>query len=242
MRKCDRTQHFLFSQLIGLGFDHHNCVFGPGHHQIKPLIRLGPQVIHIFNFGVQNILAVDKADAATCDWAHERRARDCQRGRGGNHRHDIGVVYQIMAEHGAHHQNFVFKPINEQRTQGAVNQPCGQCFFFRGAGFSFEKATGDFTRGIVFFLIVNGQGKKVLPGLLGFCKGHIGHNRGFTQGGNHRPISLARHFPSFQCEGVFTPFDRFFRYVKHYVSYNGGRGVSPCAVCVRGRIAPVAFC
>ena len=96
MGKGDSAEHFFLGQFIGFGLDHHHGVFGASNNQIQTLIRLGPEVIHIFNFWVQDIFTIDKTNAATGDWATEWRARKGQSRRGGDHRDDIGVIHQVV--------------------------------------------------------------------------------------------------------------------------------------------------
>ena len=120
-----------------------------------------------------------------------------------------------MAQHGTHHQNFVFEAGDKERADRTVDQTRGQCFFLGGAGLTLEEATRYFTGGIVFFLVVHGQGEEILARLLLTCVRHVGHNAGFTQRGNHRPVRLTGNLTGFQCQRLFAPLDRFFRYIKH---------------------------
>ena len=103
------------------------------------------------------------------DWAHERCARNGQCSRGGDHRHHVGVVDQIVAQHRTHHQNFVLEAGDKQRADRTVDQASLSAFLFGRAGLALEEATGDFARGIVFLVVVNRQREEILTGLLSSC-------------------------------------------------------------------------
>ena len=70
-----------------------------------------------------------------------------------------------MAEHRAHHQHFVLKTSREQGSNRAINQTCCQRFLFGWPRFTLEKAARHLACGVVFFLVVHGQGKEILTGL-----------------------------------------------------------------------------
>ena len=215
VREFHRTQHFFFRQLIGFGFNHHHGFFGAGDNQIKTLIRVQAQVLHVVDGRVQNVIAILETNAAGTDRATERRAGNGQRRGGSDHGDHIGVIDQIVAENSTHHQNFVFEAGNEQRTDRTVDQTGCQGFLLGGAGLTLEEATRYFTGGVVFLLVVDGQRKEVLTGFLLACKGDVRHDAGFAQCRNHRTVCLTGHFASFQCQRLFAPLHGFFRYIKH---------------------------
>ena len=126
----------------------------------------------------------------------------------------------------------MFEARYKKWTNGPVNQPRCQRFFFRWTRFPFEKATGDFTCGIVFFLIVYCQGEKILIRFLFFRECDIRHDRGFPQCCYDRSVGLTGHFARFQSQGILTPLHRFRRYIKHL------RFLSAYWPFLRGRIPP----
>ena len=215
MAELNGTQHFFFGQLVSFGFHHHHGVFGAGDNQVQTLLGVRAQVIHILDRRVQDVFAVREANACASNRTHEGNARQGQSSRSSDHRNDVGVVHQIVAQHGAHHQNFVLEARDEQRADRTIDQTRGQGLFFRGTRFALEEATGDLTGCVVFFLIVDGQGKEVLTRLCLFGKGHVRHNRGLTQGGDHGTVCLAGNLTGFQREGLFAPLHRFFEFVEH---------------------------
>src|SRR5690606_27304674 len=56
----------------------------------------------------------------------------------------------------------VFKVVGEQRSNGSVDEPGRQGFLLAGTALTLEKATGDLTGCIGFFLIIDCQRKEVL--------------------------------------------------------------------------------
>ncbi len=213
--KIDCAQHLFFGQFVCFGFNHHHGVFGAGDNQIKALFGVVAQVLHVVHGGVQHVIAIHKTNAGAGDRATERCAGNGQRGRCCDHRHNIGIVFQIVRQHGAHHQNFVFEAGHEQRPDRTVDQARSQGFLLGGACLTFEEAAGHFTRSIVFFLVMNGQRKEILTFFLFAGKGHVGHDRGFTQRGDDRAIGLTGNLARFQCQRFIAPLHRFRRYVKH---------------------------
>ena len=203
----DRTQHFLFGQLIGFRFHHHHGVFGAGDNQIQTLLGLQTQLRHVVHRRVQHVFAIDKAHAGRANRAHERHARNGQRRRSRDHRHDVGVVVQVARQHSRHHQNFVLEAFNEQRAARTVDQAGNQRFLFRRPRLALEEAAGDLTGCIVFFLIMHGQRKEILAGLRCLCEGHVGHDRGFAKRGNDRAVSLTGNLAGFQGQRLTAPLD-----------------------------------
>ena len=112
-----------------------------------------------------------------------------------------------MAQDGTHHQDFIFEAIYKEGANRPINQARSQSFFFRWARFALEKSAGDFTRCVIFFLVMHGQREEILPRLLRFGEGHIGHHGGFAERGNHSAIGLTGHFARFECQAFFAPFD-----------------------------------
>ena len=207
MAEHDRAQHFLFGQLVGFRFHHHHGVFGAGNNQIQTLLGLQTQLRHVVHRRVQHVFAIDKAYTGRANRAHERHARNGQRRRSRDHRHDVGVVVQVARQHGGHHQNFVLEALNEQRAARTVDQTGDQRFLFRRPRLALEEAAGDLAGCIVFFLIMHGQRKEILTGLRCLCEGHVGHDRGFAKRGNDRAVSLTGNLAGFQGQRLTAPLD-----------------------------------
>ncbi len=207
MGKLHRAKHFSFGKLICFGFNHHHGVFCAGNNKVQTLLRLQTQVMHVVDFWVQDVLAINKTNAASGDWAHERRARNCQRSRSRNHRNHVWIVDQVVRQNCTHNKDFVLKAGDEQRADWTVNQAGCQRLFFSWTRFTLEEATWYFTGSVILFLVVHCQGKEVLTWLLGTCECHVGHNAGFAQRGNDRTVSLTGNLACFQRKRLFAPLD-----------------------------------
>ena len=111
---------------------------------------------------VQHVFAVDIADARAADRADERNARDRQRGRGADHRDDVGIVFQVMAQNGADDLRLVAGNPDEERPDRPVDQPRDQRFLFGRPALALEEAAGDLAGGEGLLLVVDGQREEIL--------------------------------------------------------------------------------
>ncbi len=114
--EADGAEHDVLGQLLRLGFHHQHAFGGAGDHQVELA------VLHLLGGRVQDVLAVDVADAGGGDRAEERDAGQGQRGRAADHRDDVGVVLQVVAEHGGDDLHLVAEALGEQRADRAVDQ------------------------------------------------------------------------------------------------------------------------
>ncbi len=214
-------QHLFFGQLVSFGFNHHHGVFGACNNKVETLLGVVAQLIHILNRWVQNVFAILKANTGTSDWATEWCARDGQSSRGRDHRNNVRVVDKVVAQNSTHDQNFVFEARHKQRADRTVDQARGQCFFFGWACFTLEKTAWDFTGGVVFLLVVNGQREKILTRLLLAGKCHVRHDAGFAQSRDHGTVCLTGNLAGFQCERFFAPLHGFFGFFEHHRILSG---------------------
>ena len=90
----DGAQHVVFGQFLDLGLDHHHRVVGAGDDQVELALR------HLVEGRVEHVFAVDEADAGGADRAHEGRAGERQGGGGGDQGDDVGIVLQVVGQHG----------------------------------------------------------------------------------------------------------------------------------------------
>ena len=140
-------------------FDHQHAFAGAGDDQVELRAR------QLAQGRVQDVFAVDVADARAGDRAHERDARDRQRRRGADHRDDVGVVLEIMAQHGADDLRLVTETRHEERPDRPIDQPRDQRLLFGGPALALEEAAGDLAGGEGLFLVIDGQRKEILAGL-----------------------------------------------------------------------------
>ena len=81
---------------------------------------------HLVDHRVQHELAVDDADAGGADRAEERQARERQRRGGRDHADDVGIVLDVVRQHGDDDLRLVLEAFDEQRTDRTVDQARGQ--------------------------------------------------------------------------------------------------------------------
>ena len=153
---------------------------------------------HLVDRRIEHVFVVDEADAGGADRAHERRARQRQRGGGGDHRHDVGIVLLIVRQHGDDHLRVAAPAVGEQRADRAVDQARRQRLLFGRTALALEIAAGNPAGGVVFFGVVDGQRKEIdaFLGLLGRDDG--GEHGGLAVGGEHGAVGLTRDFAGFQ--------------------------------------------
>ena len=90
----DGAEHDLFGQLLGFRLDHQHGVGGAGHDEIE--LAVGAAV----DGEVEDVFAVDVADAGGADRAHEGDAGDGQGRGGGDHGEHVGIVLHVVLENG----------------------------------------------------------------------------------------------------------------------------------------------
>ena len=76
-------------------------------------------------------------------------------------RHDVGIVFQVVGQHGDDHLGFVAPALGEQRADRAVDQAGDQRLLFGRAAFALEVAAGNAARGVGLLLVVDGERQEV---------------------------------------------------------------------------------
>ena len=112
---------------------------------------------------VEHKLALDDADAGGADRAHERNARQGQRGRGGDQRDDVGIVLEVVGEHGGDDLRLVLEALDEQRPDRPVDEARDQRLLLGRAALALEIAARDLAGGIGLLLVVDGQREEIDP-------------------------------------------------------------------------------
>ena len=213
MSEHDRAEHDVFRKLLGFGFDHHHGVVGAGDDEVE---------VAFLDLGVgrvEDIFAVDVADARGADRAHERHARDGERGRRGDHRQDVGLVLAVVGKDLRDHEDFIVEAFGEQRADRAIDQAAGQRFLFGRAALTLEEAARDAPGGRIFFLVVDGQREEVLSRLDGLGGGHRAQHDGFAERREDGAIGLARNAPGLELEGLAFEVDFDSLDIKHIISF-----------------------
>jgi hypothetical protein len=110
------AEHHVFAELLGLGLDHQDGVLRAGDDEVE---GRGLEVGHV---RVQGVLAVDVADAGGADRAHEGHARQGQGGGGRDHREHVGIVLEVVGQHGDDDLGVVAPALDEEGADRTVDQ------------------------------------------------------------------------------------------------------------------------
>ena len=90
----DRAEHDVFRQLLSLGFDHQHALGGAGEHQFQLRWSSSASAVGFRMYSPSHV-----ADARRGDRAEERDAGQGQRRRAADHRDDVRVVLDVVAQH-----------------------------------------------------------------------------------------------------------------------------------------------
>ncbi len=166
------------------------------------------------------------------DRAEERDAGQRQRRRATDQCDDVGVVLQVVAEHGGHHLDFIAEVFRKQRPDRPVDQAGLQHLGLGWPAFALEEAAGNFAGGERLFLVIDRQREKVLPRSRGpYPDGRAQHDR-VAVAGHDRAISLTGDLTRLQDQLAPSPVEFLAVVVEHsYVLADAGhrRTVDPSA-------------
>ena len=181
--------------------------------------------------GLTLIFALDDADARGADRAHEGNAGKGQRRRRGDHRQNVRVVLEVIGEDRRDDLRVAAELLGKQRADRPVDQARGQRFAVGQAPFALEIAARNAAGGEGLLLIVDGEGKEVLPGLR-LLGGDDGRQHGrFAPGSEHRAVGLTGHAAGFEHELAPAPVEFFALYVKHLSSSCVVEDAKACGPC-----------
>ena len=204
------AQHDVLGELLGFRFHHQHGVVGAGDDEVE--LAFG----HLFELRVEHVFVVDEADACGADRTHERRARQRQRRRGGNQRQNVGIVFEIVRQRGDDHLRLTAPALGEQRPDRAVDEPRDQCFLFGRAAFTLEIAAGNAARGVVLFLVVDGERQEIDAFTRAFGRDGGGEHGGLAVGGEHGAVGLTRHSAGLEGELAPAPIELNTMNIEHF--------------------------
>ena len=210
MAEHDGAEHDVFGELLGLGFDHQHGIRGAGDHQFE----LG--IDHVVDLRVQLVFAADIADAGRPDRAHEGNAGERERGGRRHQRHHVGLVFEIVAEHGHDDLRLVAIAGHEERPDRPVDEARDQRLTLGRAPLALEIAARDLSGGIEFFLVIDGQGEEIDARLGLRLTNRGGKHHRFAIGRHDGPIGLARNPSGFKNELAPAPFDLLAMNIEHW--------------------------
>ena len=210
----DGVQHDFFGEFMRFGFNHQHAFFRTGDDEVQFA------VLHFVVGRVQDVFAVDVADAGRTDRTHERDAGDGEGSGSADQACDICFVLQVIGNNRGDNLCFVQEALREERADRAVDQAGDQCLAFCRAAFALEEATGYLSCGEILLLVVNGEGEEILARLL-FAGGNGRYQNGaFAEGHEYRAISLTSHLARFKGQLLAGPVQFLFSDVKHLESFS----------------------
>ena len=101
------------------------------------------------------------------DRTHEGHAGKRERGGCRDHRHDVGIVLEVMGEDGGDDLGLAAETVGEERADRAVDEAGGQRLLLARPAFALEEAAGDLAGGEGLLLVVHGEREEIDPRLLG---------------------------------------------------------------------------
>ena len=193
------VQHDVLGQLLGLGLDHQHAFLGAGDDEVERAL------LDLVERRIDDELAVEVADAGAADRAHEGHAADRERRRRGDHRHDVGIVLQVVRQRRDHDQRLVAVALVEQRTDRTIDQARGQDLLLGRPAFTLEEAARDLAGGERLLLVVHGEREEIEAGLRLLLEHDGGQHRGAAVGRQNRAIGLARDLAGLEHRACARP-------------------------------------
>ena len=196
-----RPEHDFLGELLGFRFDHQHRVGGACHHEIEPALR------HFVDLRIEHVFVVDEADARRPDRAHERSARQSERGRRGDHGQDVGIVLHVMGQRGDDHLRVAAIALGKQRADRTVDQARNQGFLLGRPAFALEVTAGDAAGGEELFLIIDGQRQEIESGFWLPGRHHGGDDGALAIAGDDGAVGLARDLAGLEGELAPAPIE-----------------------------------
>ena len=219
MTEHDGAEHDVLGQFLGFRLNHQNGVLRAGDDEVEA------RFIHLVEMRVEDVFAVDVADASAADRAHERNAGERQRCRRGNHRQDVGIVFEVMLDDRDDDLRVVLVAFREKRADRAVDQAGNEGFVFARTSFALEVAAGDLAGCIGLFLVVDGEREEVLARLRRLGRNDGGKYHGLAVGGDDGAVSLAGDLAGFELQRAACPLDFDGMDIEHILSLrDAGKG------------------
>ena len=204
------AEHDLLGQLLGFRFHHQHRVGGAGDDEVELALD------HLVELRVEHVFVVDEADAGAADRAHEGRAGERQRGGGRDHGDDVGIVLQVVRQHGDDDLRLAAPAIGEQRTDRAVDQARGQRVLFGRPAFALEIAAGNAAGRVIFFRVVDGQREEVDAFLRRLGGDDGGEHGGLAVGGEDGAVGLAGDLAGLEGELAPAPIEFNTMDIEHF--------------------------
>ena len=153
--KLDGLIHGVVVDLVRAGLDHNDLLAGGNDGDVK----VGD--LALLARGVEDKLAVHKADLERADRAIPGNIGDSKGSGGADQGRDLGRAVVIDAHDRRHDGNVVAEVIGEEGTDGAVDDAARQDTLFAGTTLAAVEGAGDTADRVKLLLKVNGEGEEV---------------------------------------------------------------------------------
>ena len=196
----DGLGHDVLGEDLDARLDHHDRVAGARDDEVElGVLELGVR-------RVEDVLAVDVADAHGGDRALERDLADRQGGGRGDGAEDVRVVLVVRRQDGDHDLDVVLVALGEQRADRAVREARGERGGLGRAALALDEPARDLAGGVHPLLEVDREREEVEPGAgLGAVGGPEDHRVAVAEG--DRAAGEAGELAGLQREGATAELD-----------------------------------
>ncbi len=187
MTEENGIQHILFTDDVSTAFDHDHRIPAAGNHDIYVAF------CQFFRRRIAQESSIHPANFDTGNGAEKRDVRNLERRRCTDHSEDAWIVVPVGRDHRSHYLGVIKEILREKGPDRPVYQTACQGFAFGRAAFPFEESTGYLAACVSLFLIIDGERKKILPFLGGFCSHSSNQHHGIAASDDYCSTCLLRH-------------------------------------------------
>ena len=199
MRRVERVDDLLLGHFLRARFDHHQAVVAAGDDEIELAL------FALLEGRVDDVLAVDQADADAGDRLLERDVGERQRRRGAGDRQHVGVVLRVGRQHERDDLRLVAPAGGEERPDRPVDHPAGQHFLLRRLAFALEEAAGDASGRVGVFAVVDRQRQEIDAFARVRRVARRDEDHRIAEADDDRAVGLLGELAGFEPEGIARP-------------------------------------
>ena len=213
------VEHFLFGDLVGARFDHHDGVFRSAQSEIKA------GFFALFVIGVDDVFAVHVSYHDGARGSVERNVGHAQSDGASEHtenfRRDIGIHRKRGRDNG----NVVEKSFREQRTYRSVDKTGRKYRLIGRTSFPLFESAGNLAHGVHFLLEIHSEREIIHPFSRGFGHSDVGEHHGVAA--TDKNFAVAVGAIAADLRGNLAPADNSFENLAffHFASCPHPRGL-----------------
>ena len=192
----ERFDDLLLGHFLCARFHHHQPVLAAGDDEVELAL------FALLESGVDDVLAVNEADAYARDRLLERNLRERERGGGAGNREHVGVVLLIGRQHQRDDLRLVAPASREQRPRRPIDTAARQHLLVGRLAFALEEPAGDAAGRVGVFAVVDRQREEVDP--LAGVRGAAGRHQhdGIAVPDDDGAVGLLGQLAGFEAEGL----------------------------------------